>query len=494
MHHQPAGELCDVRQTETKGLGIFAKVDIRAEAVISDEVIIKICIGGHKFSAATWEDPKFMGDFRNYAAADVEQAMADLLSYYEDDAFQISLLSRLLSSVAASSSPAGGLTKNAELMLKNCLTTSASSPPFWIFFGPTTCTFNHSCIPNASFVGYFVDDEPNKLRSQVVALKPIKANSEITLSYRIFHLPTAERRTQIREVFRFDCVCDVCIDDSLDMQESDLKLYTLNSQIGVAPEHEIKRRAPWRFFKAAHELADEYVKLGIKDTRLPHLWENCASVAAYHSDAIRTHLFYLYAAFDWKNVQPSNEQRCNEFAVFPETCPGWGHTRIGLSQMDDVPQFKSQEAEIPERMLMVNHIEESYDRIMPKKEAEQKRQMEEQATLAEREKLADKADRADKIAKELLAEEEAEKSKKPTPAPAPKAKKKMMRKRKEKKAVTGGEGKMEIARGAASAAPELRLNTAEVEEEVAGWEVVGRMKGSKQQTKVTPAKVVGWNK
>lgn len=54
---------------------------------------------------------------------------------------------------------------------------------------------------------------------------------------------------------------------------------------------------------------------------------------------------------------------------------------------------------------------------------------------------------------------------------------------------------MEVARGPASAAPELRLDTAEEgEEEVAGWEVVGRMKGSKQQTKVAPAKAVGGNK
>ena len=39
MHPQPAGNFCDIHQTDNKGPGLFAKVDIEAGIVISEEEI-----------------------------------------------------------------------------------------------------------------------------------------------------------------------------------------------------------------------------------------------------------------------------------------------------------------------------------------------------------------------------------------------------------------------------------------------------------------------
>ncbi len=82
---QPAGSLCEIRQTEKKGLGIYAKIDIAEGTVISEEIAIQIGFGEHKFSAATWENPEFWETTRSYQNTSVEDAVSDLIALYKDD-------------------------------------------------------------------------------------------------------------------------------------------------------------------------------------------------------------------------------------------------------------------------------------------------------------------------------------------------------------------------------------------------------------------------
>jgi SET domain len=265
MHPQPAATYCEIRQTDNKGLGLFAKVDIKEGTVISDEINIKVGIGNFEFSAATWQNPDFWQHFKDHGGEDLETAMSGLISYYKDDVFQHIVFDRLSRSIPE------GLSDKANLLFTNGLSPKSHSPPNWITFGPTTCAFNHSCISNAILIGEVVKGDPTRLRYQVMALKDIEAHIEITVSYGLSNLPTAERRLKIRDIFRFDCVCEVCIDESIDTRENYAIVNRLLPDITAPPEHEIKRRTPWRFFKKALELAETYHKLGIMDSRFAQL-------------------------------------------------------------------------------------------------------------------------------------------------------------------------------------------------------------------------------
>ncbi len=195
MHPQPAGGICDLRQIENEGLGLFAKVDIPEGTIISDEITVKIQTGPYKPSAATWQDPEFWEIYRTCGAANVEQAISDHIAYYKDDTFQHALFDRLSRSISGE-----GLSDRANIVFSNCLPTKSKSSPFSVLFGITTCAFNHACIPNAKFIGINLPDDTSKIRYQVVAIEFFKANIEITVSYMISNLPTAQRRLQIGHI------------------------------------------------------------------------------------------------------------------------------------------------------------------------------------------------------------------------------------------------------------------------------------------------------
>ena len=420
MYPQPAGGFCDIRQTEGKGLGLFAKIDIAKGTVISDEITISIDTGNYDFSAATWENPEFWENLRTHRATNVEKAMSDLISYYKNDGFQQSVLDRLSRSLSAE-----GLSDLANLLFTNCHPAS-NSHPLVISFGPTTCAFNHSCVANATFRGHSPDgpeDDPLIRLTQVVAVKPIKAGTEITVPYLPSSLPTAERRAQLHAAYRFKCVCDICMDETTETRNSYAQIKRL-SQIIEAPldDDESKQRTPWLFFEAARDMAEEYKKHGIQDWRYAQLLEHCASVSAYHSDAIRTYYFVTLAELHWSILRPSEAARKQPIKLNPELHPYWGHTTLGLSLLEDYQLFRSRtmREDVTKRIMMDGH-EGSYDRIMPREEA-----------FAEEERLAQKA------AEELIAEEDLEKEK-TVVTPAKKVKKKKTRKNKRKNKSTDKE-------------------------------------------------------
>lgn len=439
MLPQPAAEFCDLRQTEAKGLGLFAKVDIAKGTVISREVNVKIEIGDHKFSPATLTNPDFQEYFRTHMAMGVEEAMSNLVAYYQNDTFQPAIFDRLSRSFSGE-----GLSNHAKLLLTNCLDVSLS-PLVLIHSGPTTCTLNHSCIANATVRGYPVSNDPSMLLAEVVAVKAIEAGTEITVPYQVFSDPTAERRLQPLEIYGFECVCDICMDDTARARDSYANINRLLEVVDTPLEDERKQRTPWLFFKAACELVDEYKRLGIEDKRYAQLFENCARVAAYHSDAIRTHKFLRFADVHWRMLRPTEVTRQLAAESIPEKHPQWGHTTLGLSSMQDNDLFRDRASaqDVYNRVMMTGY-EESYDRIKPKEEA-----------IAEEEILARKA------ADELVAEVEMEKGKQAAATPAKKVKKKRTRKQKAKKGATSGEGEDEESVGPILAAPDVRLNVGE---------------------------------
>lgn len=462
---QPAGNLCKIRQTKKKGLGLYAKVDIAEGTLISEEKIMKFELGEYKYSSATWENPEFWEAIRSNKVRPIEHRVSDLIASYEDDIFVQNVVSQMSRSLSIP-----GLSDHENLVFTNCHPHKVKIPPFSGLFGPVTCSFNHSCIANATFSVRSTEDDFHLVAS-VVALKAIKAGTEITISYATLPFPTAERRLKLREVYGFECVCEICMDVTHKTMESFAKMTALSKEVGAPLEHdECKQKTPWLFFKSATELDVEYMKLEIKDIRCAFLWEHCAAVAAYHSDALRTHHCLSQAVSYWKTIGPGMLVYLRPIINRPELHPRWGNTALGLSSMADNELFlsRTKKEALLARVLMIGHDHKSYDRIKPEEE-----------DLAEKEKLAEQKRR------ELLADlekEEGKKKKGSAAVPTKKAKKKGPKKQKGKRGSAGGaeEGSEETVVPALSLQVE-QLNVVEEEEDEdgaggAGWEEAGPKK------------------
>lgn len=70
---------------------------------------------------------------------------------------------------------------------------------------PIICRINHECVPNAEF--YYRVDLGKEI---VVAMKPISAGEEITVSYLGGYYATSRRRDILKKRFNFDCKCQAC--------------------------------------------------------------------------------------------------------------------------------------------------------------------------------------------------------------------------------------------------------------------------------------------
>lgn len=68
--------------------------------------------------------------------------------------------------------------------------------------------FDHSCDPNAAIVF----DNSNHHRCQVRAIKDIRKNDEIFISYISLRLPRDQRIKALKSNYYFDCICSKCSD------------------------------------------------------------------------------------------------------------------------------------------------------------------------------------------------------------------------------------------------------------------------------------------
>jgi|ERR1712192_61226 len=91
-------------------------------------------------------------------------------------------------------------------------------------FGNGVCLkmsrFNHSCRPNAQFF-WNIDTNTRDVR----ALRKINPGEEITLSYFGMTKPRDERRSQLKDIFNFDCNCEAC-----DLTEAEISRESKNME------------------------------------------------------------------------------------------------------------------------------------------------------------------------------------------------------------------------------------------------------------------------
>ena len=95
---------------------------------------------------------------------------------------------------------------------------------------PTICLINHSCLPN-SHNSWNSDAKHETIH----AIRPIKADEEITISYDRGDLSAAVRQAFLKQTFEFDCTCSGCSLPASELQASDarrLSIQRLDKAIG----------------------------------------------------------------------------------------------------------------------------------------------------------------------------------------------------------------------------------------------------------------------
>ncbi|BGP19589.1 hypothetical protein JCM10213_009318 [Rhodosporidiobolus nylandii] len=90
------------------------------------------------------------------------------------------------------------------------LTSPSDVTNIGVSISPLTALFNHSCRPNAVVVFPSFPSPSQPKHMAVVALREIKPGEEILTSYVDIALPRDERRKELRERYKFDCVCEEC--------------------------------------------------------------------------------------------------------------------------------------------------------------------------------------------------------------------------------------------------------------------------------------------
>ncbi|GAA5826656.1 hypothetical protein JCM11251_002839 [Rhodosporidiobolus azoricus] len=90
------------------------------------------------------------------------------------------------------------------------LTSPSDVTNIGVSISPLTALINHSCAPNAVVVFPSFPSPSSPKHMAVVTLRAIKAGEEVSTSYVDLALTREERRSELRERYKFDCTCEAC--------------------------------------------------------------------------------------------------------------------------------------------------------------------------------------------------------------------------------------------------------------------------------------------
>ncbi|OCK81202.1 SET domain-containing protein [Lepidopterella palustris CBS 459.81] len=150
---------------------------------------------------------------------------------------------------------------------------------------PLIARINHSCRPNAQHAW-----NAKLSRETVYSVRPIAAGDEITLSYSSGG-PSIERRKALKEMFGFECACEVCSLPAEDLRVSDERLrkaQLLDEAIGN-PKRVMMN--PENALADCRELLRLYRDEQIADLRIPRLYYDAFQICAMHADRARAKVF-----------------------------------------------------------------------------------------------------------------------------------------------------------------------------------------------------------
>ncbi|EME42015.1 hypothetical protein DOTSEDRAFT_72943 [Dothistroma septosporum NZE10] len=200
---------------------------------------------------------------------------------------------------------------------------------------PETARINHSCRANAQHAWN------EKLQRMLVhAVREIAEGEELTLSY-IIGGPSEERRSNLKNLFTFDCGCELCSLPKDQLKQSDERLrraQCLDEAIGDA---KVVRQTPERALEDCRALLQIYQEEQIYDLRLPRLYYDAFQICAMHGDRARAAIFARRARetrVNCEGAESTEAERLHVLAQDPTKYENAGVTSKWKSKIADVPQ------------------------------------------------------------------------------------------------------------------------------------------------------------
>ncbi|KAG4432537.1 hypothetical protein IFR05_011972 [Cadophora sp. M221] len=199
---------------------------------------------------------------------------------------------------------------------------------------PDIARINHSCFPNS--VQHWNDEQE---KQTIYAVRPIAKGAEITTCYQPGGT-SSQRKELLKELFRFDCMCELCSLPPDELKESDehiAQAEILDETIGNSKKVHCE---PDKVMECARSLSKLYEKDGIKDGRLSRLYYDMFQMCNMHSDIARARCFAKYYSDAKKMAEGPDSINVLEMKGYiknPRKHESFGSTEKWATKASDVP-------------------------------------------------------------------------------------------------------------------------------------------------------------
>lgn len=177
----------------------------------------------------------------------------------------------------------GGKEPFSNIVRSNGYPLGASSEVGGIF--PNIARINHSCWANCQQAW-----SSTREQETAFAVREIKPGEELTIAYTIGG-PSKERKSKLKDLFGFDCRCEICSLPAEKQKQSDER-YTgaakLDESIGNPTR---AKMSPSLALADCHALLKLYNEERITDNRLQRLYYDAFQICIMHSDQARARVF-----------------------------------------------------------------------------------------------------------------------------------------------------------------------------------------------------------
>jgi len=320
----PARKLCEVAYiNDKKGYGLIATECIPAGTRIFVEQIIVVTRTMRRACGSPAEYNKLIG---NRAKALGRDFVRGFLSLPSKSKAELGVFGGI---VEASHHPAKLANEPAAIV------------------GLQTAYLNHACIPNScvSFItaeDIYSTEAPTFEGKQwltLYACAEIHQGDEITASYMHINRPAAERKKQLSHFFGFDCVCNACGKQEPEVEKFMERYDSLETTM---THPRIVENEPALALQTAYHMSVGMAFSKIFDLRYGSLWEQCARIAAFHSDHARAAIFVGKALSAYKRLEGHHGCNYARMKLWQEDgtdIPRYGSTNRGLFDRTDILIF-----------------------------------------------------------------------------------------------------------------------------------------------------------
>ncbi|KAJ8068130.1 hypothetical protein OCU04_003701 [Sclerotinia nivalis] len=224
-----------------------------------------------------------------------------------------------------------------NIIRSNAYPLGPSSPIGGIF--KNISRINHSCLPTTQHSW-------NEKRQEFVvyAVRDIQPGEEITTSYHMGG-PSAERKAELEEFFKFVCTCALCSLPPSELKKSDARLIRAASLDQAVGDAETVMKAPEKVLKTCKSLETIYREEGIQDQRVGRLYWDAFQICNRHGDLARASAFarkYRERKVLGEGEDSTGAEEALIFILDPKKDDSYGGTQRWRSRVQDIPKDLSE--------------------------------------------------------------------------------------------------------------------------------------------------------